>query len=358
MAQSTPDAYELMEEIGAGSFASVHRIRRKADGRILVWKEIRYGNMNDREKQQLVAEVNILRELRHPNIVRYYDRVIDKQRRKIFVVMEYCEHGDLGSVVKANRKHNDAMPEDTVWKIFTQIVQALHECHTRLAGKILHRDLKPSNVLIDAQHQVKLGDFGLARMMGEGSEFCRTQVGTPYYKSPEQVAGAWYNEKSDIWSTGCLLYEMTTNVPPFVAESHVQLAMRIRQGLQKRIPRRYSEELQRVIAWCLEQEPDRRPTTEDLLKVPIVSVRVKEWRLREHHTYLKQQREELRRREEALEERERKVALREAAVGLAAAGAAAEKKRPPPLVNGGEDGLLPHANPLPPELPLAAPDSP
>jgi NIMA (never in mitosis gene a)-related kinase len=78
-----------------GSFGKVCKIRRKSDNKILVWKELNYGKMSEKEKQQLVSEVNILRELSHPNIVKYYDRIIDKPNAKIYIIMEYCEGGDL-----------------------------------------------------------------------------------------------------------------------------------------------------------------------------------------------------------------------------------------------------------------------
>lgn len=90
------DKYEVLQVIGKGSFGQVTKIRRREDGRILVWKEINYGRMNEKEKKQLVAEVNILRELKHPNIVRYCDRIIDKSRSSIYIVMEFCEGGDIG----------------------------------------------------------------------------------------------------------------------------------------------------------------------------------------------------------------------------------------------------------------------
>jgi NIMA (never in mitosis gene a)-related kinase 2 len=142
--------------------------------------------MSEREKKQLVAEVNILRELRHPNIVRYYDRIVDKKEAVVYIVMEHCEHGDVGSLLKRCRKDNDFISEDVIWKVFCQTLLALHECHTR-TQKVLHRDLKPANLFMDSQHNIKLGDFGLARVMGEDSEFAKTHVGTPYYMSPEQV---------------------------------------------------------------------------------------------------------------------------------------------------------------------------
>ena len=92
--------YEVIKEIGKGSFGKVHQIRRVADGKILVWKEINYGAMSEREKQLIVGEVNILRELRHPNIVRYYDRVIDKDRARLYIVMEFCSGGDLAGMIR------------------------------------------------------------------------------------------------------------------------------------------------------------------------------------------------------------------------------------------------------------------
>lgn len=92
--------YEKLGDIGKGSFGAVSKIRRKADGKILVWKELNYGKMSEKEKQQLVSEVNILRELHHTNIVRYYDRIIDKEAAKIYIVMEYCEGGDMAALIK------------------------------------------------------------------------------------------------------------------------------------------------------------------------------------------------------------------------------------------------------------------
>lgn len=106
--------------------------------------------MSEKEKQQLVSEVNILRELKHKNIVRYYDRIIDKQKTKIYIVMEHCEGGDMGKLIKNCSKNKDSIPEELIWKIMTQVANALYECHRRKEGKILHRDLKPGNIFLDA----------------------------------------------------------------------------------------------------------------------------------------------------------------------------------------------------------------
>ena len=96
--------YEWISEIGKGSFGAVSKVRRRNDGRILVWKELNYGKMSEKEKQMLVSEVNILREITHPNVVRYYDRIIDREHSKIFIVMEYCEGGDISTMIRTSRK--------------------------------------------------------------------------------------------------------------------------------------------------------------------------------------------------------------------------------------------------------------
>jgi serine/threonine protein kinase len=113
--------------------------------------------------------------------------------------------------------------------------------------KILHRDLKPGNIFLDSNNDAKVGDFGLARVMNHDSVFAQTHVGTPYYMSPEQINEQAYNEKSDIWSLGCILYELAALRPPFKANNQLALALKIKTGKFDRIPETYSDELQWVI---------------------------------------------------------------------------------------------------------------
>ena len=290
--------YEILSQIGKGSFGTVTKIRRLSDSKLLVWKELNYGKMGEREKHQLVSEVNILKQLKHPNIVQYYDRIIDKKQSKIFIIMEYCEGGDMGSLLKRCKKDQDFIAEDVIWKIFTQIVLALNECHTRKAGKILHRDLKPANIFLDRENNIKLGDFGLARVLNENSTFAQTHVGTPYYMSPEQITEAKYNEKSDIWSLGCLVYELASLKPPFEASNHLALAIKIRTGKYERIPLRYSEDLQKVIRSMLEIDVGKRMAIGDLMGLGNVTIRIKEKKLRDRYAELKRKEEGLKGREE------------------------------------------------------------
>ena len=185
--------------------------------------------------------------------------------------MEYCENGDMAQLIKKCRAEKDFVAEDVIWKIFMQVLLALGECHSKRDDKlhvILHRDLKPGNVFFDQTNNVKLGDFGLCRILSAESQYAHTNVGTPYYMSPEQIKEANYDSKTDIWSLGCVLYEMVALRPPFQATNHLALAKKIIQGQIERIPHRYSEDLQNVINWMLHKEPDRRPTVDELMGIP------------------------------------------------------------------------------------------
>jgi NIMA (never in mitosis gene a)-related kinase len=150
--------------------------------------------------------------------------------------MENCENGDMTSLIKRCKKENDYVAEDVIWKIFMQLILALKECHVRKDQKIIHRDIKPGNVFLDAENNVKLGDFGLSRVVSMESEYVATNVGTPYYMSPEQVEETQYNEKTDIWSTGAVLYEIITLRPPFTAKTPFALATNIVSAKIERIP--------------------------------------------------------------------------------------------------------------------------
>lgn len=303
--------YEEVEVIASGPNSKVSKVRRKADGKLLVSKELSYGKMTEKEKQQVVSEVNILRELRHPNIVKYYDRIIDKTSQRIYILMEYCEGGDMATFLKKLRRDKETLPEETVWKIFMQLVFALSEIHRRKEGKILHRDIKPANIFLDGQNNIKLGDFGLSKQLPVDSTFANTQIATPYYQSPEQLTDNLYNEKSDIWSAGCFLYELCTLSPPFEASNHLALALKIKSGKFDRIPSRYSDELQRTITWILTRKHEERPSVDDLVNIPWISKKLREKRLKENKALLKKREDDLKSREAALIELENSLKQKE-----------------------------------------------
>ncbi|CAG01532.1 unnamed protein product, partial [Tetraodon nigroviridis] len=337
---SRVDDYEELVTIGSGSYGRCRKIRRKSDGKVLVWKELDYGSMSEAEKQMLVSEVNLLRELRHPNIVRYYDRIIDRTSTTLYIVMEYCQGGDLSSLIaRCIKERWRFLEEKFILRVMAQLTLALKECHRRSGGRgatVLHRDLKPANIFLDVQQNVKLGDFGLARILNHDTSFAKTFVGTPYYMSPEQINHLSYNEKSDIWSLGCLLYELCALYPPFTAYNQKELAEKIREGKYRRIPYRYSEELNTLLSKMLNLKDYLRPSVESILQSRLLadavaeekkaqvrlgrksaesapaeptSVTAAELRLREQAV---QEREKaLKEREERLQQREQELCVRE-----------------------------------------------
>ena len=305
------EKYEPISYIGKGNFGSITKIKRKIDGKILVWKELNYGVMSEKDRNRIVSEVNILRELHHPNIVKYYDRIIDKKNTKLFIVMEYCPGGDLSQLIKRNRKTKQYFSEDIIWKIFSQVVSALYACHTHKEGKILHRDIKPSNIFIDQENNIKLGDFGLSRVLNKDISFAVSRVGTPYYMSPEQIDEIKYNEKSDIWSLGCFLYELTTLHPPFEAHTHLNLALKIKSGKVEKIPSMYSENLCKLISTLMNIDQNVRPNIKEIMAIPEISLRIKEKKIKENLKKLKKMENELKIRELNTKEKEEQLLIKE-----------------------------------------------
>ncbi|KAG8954570.1 G2-specific serine/threonine protein kinase [Tulasnella sp. 419] len=271
------DDYEAGDIIGNGSFGIIRKVKRKSDGTILARKELRFEKMTEKDRKQIVAEVNILKDLNHENIVRYIDRWVDRENGILYILMEYCGGGDLGSLLSKSRKQCRPLPEDTVWRYFFQILQALQHCHCpnavpddpsapKRTHQILHRDIKPENVFLTSDDNVKLGDFGLSKQMTYAT-FANTYVGTPYYMSPEMMNEKAYDAKSDIWSLGCLIYELCALQPPFAeAKTHAELAMLIKRGHIPPLPRGYSSSLSHAIRGMLNLTPNSRPSVQTLLQ--------------------------------------------------------------------------------------------
>ncbi|KAM3583030.1 hypothetical protein VKS41_004785 [Umbelopsis sp. WA50703] len=325
--------FEPLEVCGSGSFGVIRKVRRISDGQILACKEIDYRKMSEKEKRQLVAEVNILRELKHPNIVRYYERIIDRKNCMLYILMEYCDGGDLSSVIRKCKQEGKYLQEEVIWVLFTQLLMALRECHHGKTGRedskepvaILHRDLKPDNVFLDEHKNVKLGDFGLSRTLSAGSDLARTFVGTPFYMSPELINESSYDIKSDLWALGCLTFELCALEPPFKAKTQMALAAKIKSGKTGPFPKQYSPQLYNMIKAMMHNNPAKRPTTLDFFKLEKIqrcrdSIEIKLLRTKieqyERDMSDKQQRfdhrmAEIDKRERALTNRLQKVSRRE-----------------------------------------------
>ncbi|CAM9367234.1 unnamed protein product, partial [Heterosigma akashiwo] len=197
------DEYEVIKPIGKGKFAIVYRAKRKADDEIVALKKISIEAMDEKQRKKTLKEVRLLQSLDHPNIVRYLDSFIHGD--ELIIIVEWAAAGDLKRQLRKAQERGTHFEERVIWKYFSQICEAISHMHER---RIMHRDLKPANIFLTLNGEVKVGDLGLGRELSEDTLEARSKVGTPLYMSPEVLRGDGYDFKSDVWSVGCLLYEL------------------------------------------------------------------------------------------------------------------------------------------------------
>lgn len=212
-----------------------------------VAKKINLGNLNEKERRAALSEVSctqaeVLSNLRHPNVVGYRESFIDEG--ELIIVMEYCEGGDLAKQVKTYKDSGQMLPEAQIMSWFAQLCLALHYVHQK---KVMHRDIKTSNVYLTRTGMVKLGDFGIAKVLENTADVAMTVVGTPYYMSPEVVENKPYSSKSDVWALGCILYELCTLKHAFVADNLLGLVFKILREKYESIPSIYSPDISLLI---------------------------------------------------------------------------------------------------------------
>jgi NIMA (never in mitosis gene a)-related kinase len=177
--------------------------------------------------------------------------------------MEFASGGDLMRLVNQNLKSRQRIKEAEIWKALVDITRGLKSLHDK---KILHRDLKAANVFISSDSRYKLGDLNVSKVLKRGMAY--TQTGTPYYASPEVWQDQPYDMKSDIWSLGCVIYEMAALEPPFKATDLQSLYRKVKAGVFKPIPSSYSSDLSEMVNSMLKLRPKDRPSTDDILKHP------------------------------------------------------------------------------------------
>lgn len=229
-----------------------------ADGQIYAVKQIDIAGLDARQQAEVAREAQLLSSLDSPYIVKYYETFVDGGQ--LCIVMEFCDNGDLSKKIAERKGH--PFDEESIWHYFIELCLALRFLHSK---KILHRDIKPMNVFLTSQNHAKLGDFGVSKVLRQNENFARTIVGTPYYLSPELCEKRPYNNKSDVWSLGCVLYELCALRRPFLAQSEVGLAIRIIRSQPAALPKHCSKDLAAVIASCLKKDYRQRPAVQDIL---------------------------------------------------------------------------------------------
>ena len=257
----TINNYTIIERIGVGSYGRIYKVKK--NNKIYVLKEIPINKNVDNEKLESVKnEAEILSSLNNKYIVKYFESFYLSQN--IYIVMEYCEKGDLCTYMserQKKQKQNYHFDEDFIWRLFIQISLGLYYIHSK---KILHRDIKTLNIFLTKDLSGKIGDLGVAKVL-EGTNHAITFIGTPYYVSPEMCQNKPYNEKSDIWALGCILYELITFCHPFTASNQAALFIKILHGNYTPLPENTSKDLVNMVKFILQKNYNKRPSMKDII---------------------------------------------------------------------------------------------
>ena len=251
--------------LGKGAFGSVSLVTRKKDGKIYAMKRVNIGKLNNKEKESSLNEIRILASLSHPNIIGYKEAFFDESTNTLNIVMEFADEGDLEKKIKNNLKKRLNFEESTIWKWVIQLLKGIKYLHD---NRIMHRDLKCANIFLMKNGLLKLGDLNVSKFTKIG--LANTQTGTPYYCSPEIWKEKSYDYKSDIWSLGCIIYEICSLRPPFRGTSLKGLMNNVLNGHYLPIPSIYSDDLSLLISKMLVIDPNKRLSANELLKDEIV----------------------------------------------------------------------------------------
>jgi len=250
--------YQVICELGRGSFGVVYKVQTRSSPATLVLKRVN-SNLMTGQTADTIREVQLLKMIRHPHIIRYYTSFVEEG--SVCIVMEFAEGGDLQRLLRDHKERNKHFSERKVWRFAFELASALSHLHTH---HIIHRDVKCLNVLLTKDHHVKLGDLGASKIALQ-SALHLTRVGTPLYLAPELVKQQAYDCKVDVWALGCVLYLLTSFEAPFQGENLLALGSAIVSKQPKPIPAIYSPRLWTYIQRLLTKQPAQRPTISEAL---------------------------------------------------------------------------------------------
>uniref|UniRef100_A0A8C0Z394 Serine/threonine-protein kinase Nek11 n=1 Tax=Canis lupus familiaris TaxID=9615 RepID=A0A8C0Z394_CANLF len=259
--------YVLQQKLGSGSFGTVYLVsdkKAKQGEELKVLKKISVGELNPNETVQANVEAQLLSKLDHPAIVKFYTSFVEQDN--FCIITEYCEGRDLDCKIQEYKKAGKTFPESQIIEWFIQLLLGVDYIHER---KILHRDLKSKNIFLK-NNLLKIGDFGVSRLLMGSCDLATTLTGTPHYMSPEALKHQGYNTKSDIWSLACILYEMCCMNHAFTGSNFLSIVLKIVEGDAPSLPKQYPRELNAIMECMLNKSPSLRPSAIEILKIPYI----------------------------------------------------------------------------------------
>ncbi|KAM5230928.1 serine/threonine-protein kinase Nek11 isoform 4-T4 [Hipposideros larvatus] len=269
--------YVLQQKLGSGSFGIVYLVsdkKAKQGEELKVLKEISVGELNPNETVQANLEAQLLSKLDHPAIVKFHASFVEQD--SFCIITEYCEGRDLDCKIQEYKEAGETFPESQIIEWFIQLLLGVDYMHER---RILHRDLKSKNVFLK-NNQLKIGDFGVSRLLMGTCDLATTLTGTPHYMSPEALKHQGYDTKSDIWSLACILYEMCCMNHAFSGSNFLSIVLKIVEGDTPSLPKRYPRALNAIMERMLNKNPSLRPSAIEILKIPYIDEQLQHLRCR------------------------------------------------------------------------------
>ncbi|KAI1452835.1 cell division control protein [Annulohypoxylon moriforme] len=249
--------YRLGECLGKGAFGSVYKAIHWGTGEAVAVKQIKLVNLPKSELRMIEAEIDLLKNLNHDNIVKYIGFV--KSADCLNIILEYCENGSLHSICKAYGK----FPENLVGVYMTQVLQGLQYLHDQ---GVIHRDIKGANILTTKDGKVKLADFGVSTSTLAGPDKEAQVVGTPYWMAPEIIELSGATPASDIWSLGCTVIELLSGKPPYYHLQAMPALFAIVNDDHPPLPEGVSSAARDFLIQCFQKDPNLRVSARKLLK--------------------------------------------------------------------------------------------
>lgn len=255
--------YKNLVQLGKGAHGTVFKAIHVQSEKIVVIKQIEKKNFG-KNLSKINQEIKLLSKLKHPFIISMLSSF--DSENAVNIVMEYAENGDMHSYLKKMKSNGRKLVEDQIRKFAFQIFSGLHFIHS---NNIIHRDIKTLNLFLDKNNDIKIGDFGISKLVSSNLFDINnpaTRIGTPLYISPELIQNKAYDYKIDIWAAGCVIYHMAYFETPFKSENLISLGYKIVHSNPK-IGSGYSKELENLIKICLNKSPSLRPTAETAIKL-------------------------------------------------------------------------------------------